>query len=65
MLASLGLSSTSGLLAEYSIGTDAIKVYAGPVPVPAPAPWLAGTLAFGFSRRLRSRIRRSKATAQP
>lgn len=63
-LADLGLSSTTGLLAEYSIGSDTIKVYAGPVTVPAPAPWIGGTVAFGFSRRLRSRLRNCKVSNQ-
>lgn len=63
-LADLGLSSTSGLLAEYSIGSDAIQVYAGPVPAPAPVPWIGGMAAFGFSRRLRSRIRSRMDAAQ-
>jgi hypothetical protein len=63
-LADLGLSSTTGLLAEYSIGSDTIKVYAGPVTVPAPVPWIGGTVAFGFSRRLRSRLRNRKVSDQ-
>jgi hypothetical protein len=63
-LADLGLSSTTGLLAEYSIGSDTIKVYAGPVTVPAPAPWIGGSVAFGFSRRLRSRLRNCKVSNQ-
>lgn len=63
-LTDLGLSSTTGLLAEYSIGSDTIKVYAGPVTVPAPVPWIGGTVAFGFSRRLRSRLRNRKVSGQ-
>lgn len=63
-LADLGLSSTSGLLATYTIGSDLIKVYAGPVPAPGPLPWIGGGVAFGFSRRLRSRLRSNQSSAQ-
>lgn len=42
---------TVGAYGGYSPGTS--------TPVPAPLPWLGATVAFGMSRRLRRRLRRS------
>ena len=59
-LASLGLSSTSGLLGTWTVGTDSIEVWAGAKPsatVPGPLPLLGASAAFAFSRRLRARLR--------
>jgi hypothetical protein len=65
-LASLGLSSTTGLLGTWTIGSDSIKLYAGPAPtnVPGPLPLLGASAAFGFSRKLRSRLHRSQSSMQ-
>ncbi len=61
-LSSLGLSSTPGLLGTWSIGSDCIKVYAGPVTATGPLPLLGAGAAFSFSRRLRSRLRRERTS---
>lgn len=62
-LSTLGLSSTSGLLGTWTIGSDSIEVWAGAKPTassaaaPGPLPLLGAGAAFGYSRRLRSRLR--------
>ena len=65
-LAGLGLSATSGLLGTWTIGTDSIQVWAGPVPqpssVPGPLPLLGAAAAFSHSRRLRARVRAGSAS---
>ena len=73
-LAQLGLSSTSGLLATWTLqpangsdpytANDTIQVFAGAPPAPpaaaapGPLPLFGAAAAFGFSRRLRSRLNR-------
>ncbi len=75
-LAQLGLSSTSGLLATWTLqpanggdpytANDTIQVFAGAPPTPpaaaapGPLPLFGAAAAFGFSRRLRSRLHRSR-----
>ncbi len=58
-LADLGLTSASGTLGTWTLDTtgDTINVRV----VPGPLPVLGAGAAFGFSRRLRQRIQRSKA----
>ncbi|MEB3168373.1 MAG: hypothetical protein VKK97_06520 [Synechococcaceae cyanobacterium] len=66
-LATLGLSSTSGLLGTWTIGSDSIEVRAKPASssaVPGPLPLLGAGTAFAFSRRLRSRLRGAKPAPQ-
>lgn len=60
-LADLGLTPTSGLLGTWTlVGTgDTINVNV----VPGPLPVLGAGVAFGFSRRLRRRIRQSQFVA--
>lgn len=76
-LAQLGLSSTSGLLATWTLqpangsdpytANDTIQVFAGAPPAPpaaaapGPLPLFGAAAAFGFSRRLRSRMNRQRA----
>lgn len=61
-LADLGLTSASGTLGTWTLAstgdTISVKVLN---PVPGPLPVLGAGAAFGFSRRLRQRIQRSKA----
>jgi hypothetical protein len=66
-LDSLGLSSSSGLIAQWALGTDSVSFYAGPTPGPitattaaSPVPFLGFAFAFRLSRRLRATIRRAK-----
>lgn len=62
-LSTLGLSSTSGLVASWTVGSDSIELWAGakpaasPAAAPGPLPLLGAGAAFGYSRRLRSRLR--------
>jgi hypothetical protein len=63
-LSTLGLSSTSGLLGTWTIGSDSIELWAGPkggssaaAAAPGPLPLLGAGAAFAYSRRLRSRLR--------
>lgn len=68
-LATLGLSSTSGLLGTWTIGSDSIEVWAGAKPaapsaVPGPLPLLGAGTALAFSRRLRSRLRGANPAPQ-
>jgi len=63
-MSALGLTFTSGLIAQYKINStnDTINIYADspPIPppasVPAPLPLFGAAAAFGWSRRLRRRI---------
>ena len=61
-LADLGLTTSSGTLGTWTLATtgDTINVRVLN-PVPGPLPVLGAGAAFGFSRRLRQRIQRSKA----
>jgi hypothetical protein len=63
-LADLGLTTSSGTLGTWTLGnnvdTISVKVFN---PVPGPLPVLGAGAAFGFSRRLRRRIQRSKGAA--
>jgi len=64
-LASLGLSSTSGLLGTWTVGSDSIEVWAGAKPaatVPGPLPLFGAGAAFAFSRRLRARLRQGSSS---
>jgi hypothetical protein len=63
-LASLGLTTSSGTLGTWTLANtgDTISVKVSN-PVPGPLPVLGAGAAFGFSRRLRRRIQRSKAAA--
>jgi len=64
-LASLGLSSTSGLLGTWTVGSDSIEVWAGAKPaatVPGPLPLFGAGVAFAYSRRLRARVRAGSAS---
>jgi hypothetical protein len=58
-LTDFGLSSTTGLLKTYNVGSDMIQVWAGPATsaVPGPLPLLGAAAAFAQSRRLRARMR--------
>jgi hypothetical protein len=60
-LADLGLTPTSGLLGTWTLvgSGDTINVNV----VPGPLPVLGAGVAFGFSRRLRRRIRQSQFVA--
>lgn len=76
-LAQLGLSASSGLLATWTLqpangsdpytANDTIQVFAGTPPAPpaaaapGPLPLFGAAAAFGFSRRLRSRLNRQRA----
>ncbi|MFZ9752327.1 MAG: hypothetical protein ACO3B3_02055 [Cyanobium sp.] len=64
----LGLTTSSGTLGTWTLADtgDTIEVKVlNPSPptssVPGPLPVLGAGAAFGFSRRLRQRIQRSKA----
>ncbi len=67
-LASLGFTSSSGLLGSWTLdGTgDTIQAFLGPASppsaVPGPLPLLGAGAAFGWSRRLRHRITQPLAT---
>lgn len=59
-LASLGLNSTPGLLASWTINgsSETVEVRVGsPAPVPGPLPLFGAAAAFAQSRRLRARLR--------
>ncbi len=60
-LASMGLTKESGLLGEWTIGSDRIEVWAGAKPtansVPGPLPLLGAAAAFSYSRNIRSRYK--------
>jgi len=70
-LSSLGLSTTSGLLATWTFNsnpTETIQVWAGPAApaaAPGPLPLVGAGAAYAFSRRLRSRIRSLGPQAKP
>ena len=70
-LSSLGLSTTSGLLATWTFNsnpTETIQVWAGPAApaaAPGPLPLMGAGAAYAFSRRLRSRIRSLGPQAKP
>ena len=71
-LSSLGFSDSAiaaGLIGTWTINNtgDTIKVVLGAPanPVPAPLPLIGAASAFGWSRRLRKRIKSSKPEAVP
>lgn len=65
-LADLGLTPLSGTLGTWTLaGTgDTISInVTNPVAVPGPLPVLGAGVAFGFSRRLRKRIKSRQSQA--
>ncbi|MEB3323892.1 MAG: hypothetical protein VKM17_00980, partial [Cyanobacteriota bacterium] len=60
-VASLGFDTTQRY--EFIIGGETLII--GTNQVPAPLPLLGAGAAFGFSRKLRSRIRNHKSSTEP
>jgi hypothetical protein len=62
-LAGLGLTAP-GVLGTWSLvpGDNQIQLVLSPAPVPGPLPLLGAAAAFGWSRRLRSRVTASKTS---
>lgn len=65
-LTDLGLSTTTGLLKTYNVGSDMIQVWAGPATsaVPGPLPLIGAAAAFAHSRRLKARVRAGSPSPQ-